>query len=80
MIIGKNDATKEFKVYFTEERIFITAQHIRNADTLNSEEIAQLQAQLEHEAPELRRALMTRDEAAKQKESAAGLPFQVTTP
>lgn len=54
--------------------------HVRNVETLNSEQSAQLWAQLERKGFMLRRAVMTRDEAAKRKESIAVLPSQVTKP
>ncbi|KAG6623476.1 Copia LTR rider [Phytophthora cinnamomi] len=70
MIGGKNDETKGFKVYLPKDSVVITTQHIRNVDTLNNEQIAQLQTQFEREDPELRSAVAERDEVAKRKESA----------
>ncbi|KAG3061839.1 hypothetical protein PC121_g12821 [Phytophthora cactorum] len=71
MIIGKNDETKGFKVYLPKDRVAITTQHIRNVETLDSAQNAQLQVQLEREDPELRRAVAEPDEAAKRKELTA---------
>uniref|UniRef100_M4BL74 RxLR effector candidate protein n=1 Tax=Hyaloperonospora arabidopsidis (strain Emoy2) TaxID=559515 RepID=M4BL74_HYAAE len=70
MIIGIDDETKGFKVYLTKEKIVITTQHIRNVDTINSVQSAQLQKRIEHEDPMLRRAGMDRDETPKMKDSA----------
>ena len=50
MVIGKNDETKGFKVYLPKERIVITTQNIRNVETLNSEQNAQLQEKIERNA------------------------------
>uniref|UniRef100_A0AAV1TE31 Polyprotein n=1 Tax=Peronospora matthiolae TaxID=2874970 RepID=A0AAV1TE31_9STRA len=68
MVIGKNDETKGFRVYLPKERTVITTQHIRNVETLNSEQNVQLQAQLEREDPMLRRDVSDLDDAAKRKE------------
>lgn len=34
----QNDETKEFRVYLPKERIVITTQHVRNVETLNSDQ------------------------------------------
>ena len=70
MIIGKNDETKGFKVHLPKEKIVITTYHIRNADTSNSAQNTQLQNDIEHIDPMLRRAEMDRDETPKRKDPA----------
>ena len=70
MIIGKNDETKGFKGYLPMEKIVITAQNIRNVETLNSAQNTQLQKQIEYEDPMLRRAEMDRNETPKRKDPA----------
>uniref|UniRef100_A0AAV1T3R8 Reverse transcriptase Ty1/copia-type domain-containing protein n=1 Tax=Peronospora matthiolae TaxID=2874970 RepID=A0AAV1T3R8_9STRA len=70
MIIGKNDKTKGFKVYLPKEKIVIITQHIRNVETLNSAQNAQLQKRIEHEDFMLRRAGMDRDETPTREEPA----------
>ena len=67
MILGKNDETKGFRVYLPQERIVITTQHVRNVETLNSDQNSQLHAQLERKDPDLRRAVPDQDEVAKRK-------------
>ncbi|OWZ04205.1 Copia LTR rider [Phytophthora megakarya] len=67
-IIGKNNETKGFRVYLPKERVVITTQQLQNVETLNNEQNTQLQAQLELEDPNLRRAVAERDEAVKRKE------------
>ncbi|ETP21533.1 hypothetical protein F441_04969 [Phytophthora nicotianae CJ01A1] len=57
MIVGKNDETKGYKVYLPKDRIVITTQHIKNVETLDNKQNEQLQAQLEREDPDLRRAV-----------------------
>ncbi|KAG2781011.1 hypothetical protein PC129_g19254 [Phytophthora cactorum] len=57
MIIGKHDETKGCKVYLPKDRIVITTQHIKNVETLDAKQNAQLQAQLELEDPELKKAV-----------------------
>ncbi|KAE9128182.1 hypothetical protein PF010_g4598 [Phytophthora fragariae] len=47
------------------------AQHIENVETLDSKQNAQLQAQLEREDPELKRAIEQREQAAERKEHVA---------
>ncbi|KAE9307797.1 hypothetical protein PR003_g20912 [Phytophthora rubi] len=71
MIVGKNDETKAFKVHVPKARIVITTQHIENVETLDSKQNAQLQAQLEREGPELKRAIEQREQAAERKEHVA---------
>lgn len=44
MIVGKNDETKGYKVYSPKDRIVITTQHIKNVETLDDKQNAQLQA------------------------------------
>ncbi|KAG2779649.1 hypothetical protein PC129_g17101 [Phytophthora cactorum] len=62
MIIGKNDETKGYKVYLPKDRIVITTQHIKNVETLDAKQNAQLQAQLKLEDPELKKAVENREE------------------
>ncbi|KAE9058043.1 hypothetical protein PF007_g31436 [Phytophthora fragariae] len=71
MIVGKNDETKGFKVYLPKDRIVITTQHIKHVETLDSKQNAQLQAQLEREDPELKKAVEEREQAAERKEPVA---------
>nr|CCA20621.1 conserved hypothetical protein [Albugo laibachii Nc14] len=66
-IIGKDDETKVFKVYLPKSTIFITTQHVRNIETLNSVQNVQLKNQLELEDPDLRRVSAGLDEAQKWK-------------
>lgn len=77
MIIRKSDETKGLRVYLPKERIVITTQHIRNVETLNSEQNVQLQVQPEREYPMLRHAILESENAAKLKQPAAVIPPQV---
>ncbi|GMF41124.1 unnamed protein product [Phytophthora fragariaefolia] len=74
MIVGKNYETKGFRVYLPKDRIVITIQHIKNVETLNSSQNAQLQAQLEREDPELRRTCDACEETEKRKEQTTAMP------
>ena len=74
MILGKNDETKGFRVHLPQERIVITTQHVRNVETLKSDQNAQLQAQLERADPGLRRAVLKQGEVANRKEPETALP------
>ncbi|KAE9065324.1 hypothetical protein PF010_g28250 [Phytophthora fragariae] len=47
------------------------AQHIKHVETLDSKQNAQLQAQLEREDPELKKAVEEREQAAERKEPVA---------
>ncbi|KAG3149309.1 hypothetical protein PI124_g6753 [Phytophthora idaei] len=69
MIIGKNDETKGYKVYLPKDRIVIATQHIKNVETWDAKQNAQLQVQLELEYPELKKAVENREGAAKRKET-----------
>lgn len=57
-----------------KERIVITTQHVRNVETLTSDQNVQLQAQLEGEDPKLRGAVLEPREITKRKEPETALP------
>lgn len=76
MIVGKKDETKGYKVYLPKDRIVITTQHIKNVETLDNKQNAQLQAQLERENPDLRCAVEEREKASNRK----GMAPQVDVP
>ncbi|KAG6590869.1 putative mitochondrial protein [Phytophthora cinnamomi] len=53
MIIGKDDQTKDYKMYLPRDRIVIVVQHVQNVETHYAPGNEQLQAQLRREGPEL---------------------------
>nr|CCA26580.1 AlNc14C391G11285 [Albugo laibachii Nc14]CCA27304.1 AlNc14C502G11957 [Albugo laibachii Nc14] len=80
MTIRKNDENKSCRTCLPNERIAITSQPIRNFETLNSKQNAQIQDLLERKYPMLRRTVVECDEVAKRKEAATVILPQDRTP